>query len=810
MDNTIRSTTSSLTGGGRLKRFSTRKLNSQTSPISLRRHTPAYISLPIIFLLSFLATYITSSLIATQPNNSHAATNLTLVSPTPTMTLSNTTPSVNLSISPTLSGASASSSHTITATTNMPTGYNLALTLLSSTHPNSPAPAPSPTLTSSSGTLSSPTILSSNTWGFAIPSVTSSTPSNTILNGFNTADYYTIPVPHSSSKWAGLSSTLTTIKNTTASTTPNISTGGDGTDPTTIYYGARADFLLLAGTYTNTIEYTATANNANLPTPTITSITPTSGTTAGGTVVTIVGTGFTTNDESITHSVVLGPINADGSPNTTSGGASCTNVSISSNTPSTNQDTIYCTTPSHPTAGAVDVHVATWGGKATSTTASGGGFTYIAPTPTITAPTNGTIYNAGTATTTLNVTTNTPAICYYGTSSTPTTAMSTTGTTTHSQSITGLSNQSTNTYYVRCQATTGHSYGTTTSTTFYIRAATPAVPTLSPAASSSVNTGTTTITVTSATSGSTCKWGTSNGSYPYSSGTTRTTTAGTNTLYYSCTVGSGNTASTARTGQWSYVGVVPLVNTMQAFATEQCSAMSNYAGTEYLANTSTANLPTTYIGKNTIYLNDVRNGQSYRIRKMQDGKCWMIDNLKIYNKTLTSADSDIASGSFTLPSALNTAGSSNNTSARVDNPGGRPYCSSTVWSSFPNTTTGCGYLYNWFTATAGQGLLELPQYTAVNDSICPKNWNLPANGVFPALNAAVSLANGGGQSWQGVNAGNLGSGGFSYYDGTTMHYWTGFSDSPSYYARSLYVFGSSAYPASSENKYYGYAVRCVL
>ncbi len=86
--------------------------------------------------------------------------------------------------------------------------------------------------------------------------------------------------------------------------------------------------------------------------PTVTSVSPTSGPTSGGTSVTITGTGFTSG------------------ATVTCGGSSATGVNVVSAT------TITATTPAHA-AGAVDIVVTSPGG--TSATSSDDQFTYITP-----------------------------------------------------------------------------------------------------------------------------------------------------------------------------------------------------------------------------------------------------------------------------------------------------------------------------------------------------------------------------------------------------------------------------------------------
>ena len=97
--------------------------------------------------------------------------------------------------------------------------------------------------------------------------------------------------------------------------------------------------------------------------PTVTSLTPNSGTTAGGTAVTITGTGFT------------------GATGVTFGGVAATNVSVISST------SITATTPAG-SAGTASVVVTTPAGSNAANTL----FTYVTPAPTVTSltPTSGT------------------------------------------------------------------------------------------------------------------------------------------------------------------------------------------------------------------------------------------------------------------------------------------------------------------------------------------------------------------------------------------------------------------------------------
>ncbi|MBQ3306069.1 hypothetical protein IJH02_01370, partial [Candidatus Saccharibacteria bacterium] len=80
---------------------------------------------------------------------------------------------------------------------------------------------------------------------------------------------------------------------------------------------------------------------------------------------------------------------------------------------------------------------------------------------------------------------------------------------------------------------------------------------------------------------------------------------------------------------------------------------------------------------------DVRDTNSYTVRKLADGNCWMTENLRLTgSKTLTSSDSNVSSD-FSLPAA--------NTSFTTS-------CSNTAYNMSSGNTT-YGNYYNWYAAT---------------------------------------------------------------------------------------------------------------
>lgn len=121
----------------------------------------------------------------------------------------------------------------------------------------------------------------------------------------------------------------------------------------------------------------------------------------------------------------------------------------------------------------------------------------------------------------------------------------------------------------------------------------------------------------------------------------------------------------------------------------------------------------------TTYLKDTRDNSIYNIGKLADGKCWMRNNLKIIDKTITSADSDVSSD-FTIPSSSLT-----DDWHEMDAP-----------RAYKSSTAAYGTYYNWYTATAGTGLSTTAGGLDAPSSVCPKGWKLPTYDDYKTMLAA--------------------------------------------------------------------------
>ena len=188
----------------------------------------------------------------------------------------------------------------------------------------------SPTVSQVNARPSTATTLSTDTWGFGIPSGTSGLPTNSFSN------QYTAGTPSTSSTYSGYDKApaYTLLRDVTNAT---------GNDSFNLYYSVRAgaDVLTNPGTYQTNVDYHIVGNASNVSGGEAT-ISPASGPKAGGTTVTIT-TSMMTDFVPPNISVSIG-------------GQTCTSPSASI---SSGVLVITCTAPAHyPGATNVVVDVA--------------------------------------------------------------------------------------------------------------------------------------------------------------------------------------------------------------------------------------------------------------------------------------------------------------------------------------------------------------------------------------------------------------------------------------------------------------------
>ncbi len=217
-----------------------------------------------------------------------------------------------------------STMRTINVSTNSPSGYRVYVNVPTSETSGGSlvllnGSSSSPSIAPINTTPSTASILSTDTWGFGIPSGTTGLPTNSF------SSTYTSGTPDISSTYAGvkISPDYTLIRNVTGTVS--------GTDSFDIYYGMRlgTDVLYTPGTYQTNIEYHVMTEASDVVGGEAT-ISPASGPKSGGNTVTI------------TTSLMIGFVPSDLS--VTLGGSTCTSPSGSI---STGVLVITCTAPRH-------------------------------------------------------------------------------------------------------------------------------------------------------------------------------------------------------------------------------------------------------------------------------------------------------------------------------------------------------------------------------------------------------------------------------------------------------------------------------
>ena len=151
-----------------------------------------------------------------------------------------------------------------------------------------------------------------------------------------------------------------------------------------------------------------------------------------------------------------------------------------------------------------------------------------------------------------------------------------------------------------------------------------------------------------------------------------------------------------------------------------------------------------------IALTDIRNNDTYAVAKLADGHCWMLENLRLDPSTTafdssntnnptsafvtaaaSSASEDILCNDDN-PNCTDAVHFNSNTVNRELTPSYNSNAVNSSWYSY-------GIMYNWYTASAGNGTFEVETGNVAGD-ICPKGWRLATggnNGEYAALDTAL-------------------------------------------------------------------------
>ncbi|MBQ6436107.1 hypothetical protein IJJ27_00920 [bacterium] len=214
----------------------------------------------------------------------------------------------------------------------------------------------------------------------------------------------------------------------------------------------------------------------------------------------------------------------------------------------------------------------------------------------------------------------------------------------------------------------------------------------------------------------------------------------------------------------------------------------------------------------TVCLSDRRDYRTYKVRKLADGKCWMVDSLKFggnYGDT-DGCSANNGTGNFS------NGGSSNATKAQETFATGYYGHCRAINSTYNN------YLYDWVAAMQSTlaYLGSSTTFTPPQQGICPTNWHLPTGNTSGEFGSLINAYCGSTSSCSTTDLQNATKGNFTLSGladqsdgslsgrGSDGYYWSS-TAGYSYDAYNLRVYSSSVYAGSNNYKDDGLAVRCV-
>ena len=250
------------------------------------------------------------------------------------------------------------------------------------------------------------------------------------------------------------------------------------------------------------------------------------------------------------------------------------------------------------------------------------------------------------------------------------------------------------------------------------------------------------------------------------------------------------------------------------------TAVAKVSAPTTLQEIVTANCPTS-----PIILYDNRDNTAYHIQKLADGKCWMLDNLALDLTNSTVLNNMTATNTNASATALNylkNGGAGNNdkyassgvaswTGSSYPNPLVNMSYKDTIPSNAPENSIGynkVGGYYNFCAASAGSYCYGGTSSGDSTEDICPVGWKIPSrteyetvissySSDYDTIRSALSLPLSGyndtkrgsiGVIWTSTLTGPMG--------GTMADLWYDNSN-------------KSISPGSQDQRYYGFAVRCI-
>ena len=259
--------------------------------------------------------------------------------------------------------------------------------------------------------------------------------------------------------------------------------------------------------------------------------------------------------------------------------------------------------------------------------------------------------------------------------------------------------------------------------------------------------------------------------------------------FYGWTVGKGSISSSSA---YSTTYTAP-----SSSVTTTLNADARFLGT------TIQGMPASYCTSTPRTVYDNRDDQAYTVARLKDGRCWMIDDLRLgYNTIYTDLTSTNTNLSSTITAA--TFSSWKNQAGSVSSGG------FTTPSTGTDPTSGRAYgvTYNYYAASAGTISGDSNSSNATYD-ICPVGWRLPTGvsttgdfaklfAVYNTYSLIKSPVTDGGAAMNDYNS----SSGVS-------EYWSSSYSSPTN-MNVTYVTPSYQYPSFNTQRQYKNTIRCVM
>ena len=224
---------------------------------------------------------------------------------------------------------------------------------------------------------------------------------------------------------------------------------------------------------------------------------------------------------------------------------------------------------------------------------------------------------------------------------------------------------------------------------------------------------------------------------------------------------------------------------------------------------------------------DERDDEVYKVQKLADGKCWMLDNLRLDPTTadLTKLQTLSNASATTIAYLKNGGGSSPYPATGVNttwaSSSDRKYDEPKVVTTYKDTTTTSygagsgkiGVYYNFCAASAGSYCYPSGSGTGnATEDLCPAGWRMPTGAENGGYHALYTAYNADAASFRNALSTPLSgdfSNGSAEGQGARGTFWSSTMNSGS----SMYglnVSSSNVNPTNNDNRRSGYSMRCLL